>query len=106
MHLVKFCEYRYQELSLKSQEDKIYDCNTDMETKAVHEVLNAYRNALKSAMVVKALVDYVLVQLGKKEAPKPAFEERVKELKAAEAKAKEEMLAKTECSTESVVSEA
>ena len=73
MHIVKFCEYRYQELALKSQSEKEYDCATDAETKAVHFVLNSYRTALKWLMVPKSLLDYALVQLGEKPEPRPAF---------------------------------
>lgn len=78
MNFSKFCEYRYQELTLKSKESDEYDCTTDCEIKAVHQLLSNYRTVLKYLLMPKALFDYLLVILKLKVAPEPVLLNKIK----------------------------
>jgi len=82
MNLVKFCENRYQELTLKTQTAPEYDCSVDSEIKAVHQVLNIYRVVLKWLFVPKTLCNFIQVKLGLKEEPIPVLLNKLKAEKA------------------------
>lgn len=77
MKLVKFVDYRVQELRQYQQDLKTYVPIIDAETQALGIVLSIYRWALKWAMVPVVVIDFLLVRIGVKSAPKPVFEQRL-----------------------------
>jgi hypothetical protein len=90
MNLVKFCENRFQELTLKEQTAKTYDCHSDAESKAVQAILTYYREALRLAYIPKALFHFASVNLKLKPEPKPVILDKMKKDKEKAEKAKKE----------------
>lgn len=89
MNLVRFCENRFQEIQMETNESKEYDAKGEAEIKAIQAILNFYRTSLKWLLVPKCLYDFIQVKLGWSLEPQPVLMNKLKEQKekaAAEAK--------------------
>jgi hypothetical protein len=86
MNIVKFCENRYQELTMRLQASQEYDAHLDTQTKATAAVLHLYRQALHWAYIPKTIYDFARVNLGLDPEPVPVLLNKAKKDKEEAAK--------------------
>lgn len=80
MNLVRFIENRYQELTLENNEQHkdAFNIRIDSEIKAAHEILTAYRWAMKWVLIPKIFLDFTLMKLKLKKEPEPVILNKMK----------------------------